>query len=115
MPYDDLLDTAARIGVSEDRFWRMSLIEFRRLSAVYVEQQKAKVELEQAQQEAALRRAAWVCATIMNFAGKQLRKGKKVNIEDLIQKRKTDDDLAQSRRELIRRHCLAKRFGIRET
>lgn len=92
----------------------MNLKEFRRRADAWTEIQNAKVELERQQQEAALRRAAWVCATIMNFAGKQLQKGKKVEVDDLLKKPKTEKDIELARSQLIKRHRLKKRFGIRD-
>ena len=63
-------------------------------------------------QEAALRRTAWIVVTIMNYAGKQLQKGKTVNVDDLIKKTGQPKDPDLVRRQLVRRHRLSERFGI---
>lgn len=72
------------------------------------------MSLERGREEAALYRAAWICATIMNFAGKQLKKGDKVTPEKLLKKKKTEEDVAQARSMLIKRHRLTERFQIRD-
>jgi len=111
LPYDDLLETAARIGLDEERFWRMTPREFKRRVDAYTERQRERAQLEKMRQDTAIRNAAWIVATVMNFSGKQLKKGQRVKIEDLIRKPK-DRDPDLIRMQLIRRHRLTERFGI---
>lgn len=115
MPYTELLETAARIGIDEERFWRMTPAEFERRAIAVMERRSAQAELERNRQDTDLRRTAWVVATLMNFAGKQLPRGKRVSVDDLIRKNRTPADLARARSELIRRHRLTQRFDIIDT
>lgn len=90
----------------------MTVAEFeRRLNSVQ-DKRRQMAELEQARQEAEQRRAAWIVVTIMNFAGKQLPKGRKLSIDDVLKKTRTADDMADARRRLIARHRLKNRFNI---
>jgi hypothetical protein len=59
-------------------------------------------------------RAAWICSTVMNMAGRQMRGGATATPEKLIVKRKTPDEINEARRQLIKRHQLDERFGIFE-
>ena len=90
----------------------MTPAQFRRRVNAVTDIRRHRAELELKREEAAQYRAAWVCATIMNFAGKQLRKGTKVKPEDLIRKRKTEEEIARARSQLIKRHRLDERFQI---
>jgi len=112
MPYDELLESAVHVGLSEEQFWEMTPVQLRRRIAYVAEVRKHRAELEQAKQESANYRAAWICATIMNFAGKQLRQGRKVTPEELLTKKKSEDDAESARSLLVKRHRLTKRFGI---
>lgn len=96
------------VGLSEAAFWEMTPMQLRRRIAYVTEMREHRAQLEQN----ANQRAAWICATIMNFAGKQLRKGEKVKPEQLLKKKTTKKDIADARSYLIKRFNLSDRFGI---
>lgn len=107
-----MLQTAAEVGIDEEWFWRMTPAQFKRRVAAVAELRQKRMEVEKRREESAQHRAAWICATIMNFAGKQLPKGKTIKAEDLLKKKRTEGELDRARDELIRRHRLSKRFNI---
>lgn len=113
MPYSELLDYAAILGIEENAFWAMQPAAFKRKLKAHEHEQKQLAKLEERRQDAALYRAAWIASTIMNFSGKQLPRGRKVKPEDLLRKKKTAEELKGMRQALIKRFKLTERFGIK--
>lgn len=65
--------TAAHIGLSEDQFWQNLPRQTDRVARAHNAATRRQDE-----------RTAWIVATVMNFAGKQLKKNQSVTIDDLM-------------------------------
>ena len=111
-PYKALVETAAAIGLDEMLFWQMSPAEFERRVNYAVKMRRERADIEAVREKNAMYRAAWVCATIMNFAGRQLKGDVRVRPEDLLIETQTREIALEKRRVLVERHRLDRRFGI---
>lgn len=90
----------------------MTPARFDRRARYVLQLRKHESEKDARREDNALYRAAWICATIMNFAGKQLKGERQVKPDELLIEKQTPDIIQEKRRILVERHNLDKRFGI---